>query len=60
MTRKLSIDNCAFFVRHFIEKESLYLIGKAKELEGNFMKTLYGDLPLQKTGEIIVGYDLPH
>jgi len=39
--------------------EFVYLIGKTGTGKSSFMKTLYGDLPLQEgTGEI-VGYDLP-
>ena len=43
-----------------IEKgEFVYLIGKTGTGKSSFMKTLYGDLPLQKGEGNIVGYDLP-
>ncbi|MDX1461763.1 MAG: ATP-binding cassette domain-containing protein [Marinirhabdus sp.] len=43
-----------------IEKgEFVYLIGKTGTGKSSFMKTLYGDLPLQKGEGHIVGYDLP-
>jgi cell division transport system ATP-binding protein len=43
-----------------IEKgEFVYLIGKTGTGKSSFMKTLYGDLPLQKGEGEIVGYDLP-
>ncbi len=42
-----------------IEKgEFVYLIGKTGTGKSSFMKTLYGDLPLQKGQGHIVGYDL--
>ncbi|MDT0556710.1 cell division ATP-binding protein FtsE [Patiriisocius hiemis] len=39
--------------------EFVYLIGKTGTGKSSFMKTLYGDLPLQKGEGSIVGYDLP-
>jgi cell division transport system ATP-binding protein len=38
--------------------EFVYLIGKTGSGKSSFMKTLYGDLPLQKGEGEIVGYDL--
>src|SRR5690606_7081579 len=38
--------------------EFVYLIGKTGTGKSSFMKTLYGDLPLQKGKGNIVGYDL--
>ncbi len=38
--------------------EFVYLIGKTGSGKSSFMKTLYGDLPLQKGSGSIVGFDL--
>jgi cell division transport system ATP-binding protein len=40
------------------EGEFVYLIGKTGTGKSSFMKTLYGDLPLQKGEGEIVGFDL--
>ncbi len=42
-----------------MKKAHVYLIGKTGTGKSSFMKTLYGDLPLQKGEGHIVGYDLP-
>jgi len=39
--------------------EFVYLIGKTGTGKSSFMKTLYGDLPLQEGKGQIVGFDLP-
>ena len=39
--------------------EFVYLIGKTGSGKSSFMKTLYGDLPLQEGYGNIVGFDLP-
>lgn len=39
--------------------EFVYLIGKTGTGKSSFMKTLYGDLPLEEGEGQIVGYDLP-
>lgn len=64
----LSLHNASIFqgenlvlsdVSVSIEKgEFVYLIGKTGTGKSSFMKTLYGDLPLQKGEGTIVGYDL--
>lgn len=64
----LSLQNASIFqgenlvlsdVSVSIEKgEFVYLIGKTGTGKSSFMKTLYGDLPLQKGEGTIVGYDL--
>ncbi|KAA3622993.1 MAG: ATP-binding cassette domain-containing protein [Flavobacterium sp.] len=43
---------------HVKKGEFVYLIGKTGTGKSSFMKTLYGDLPLQKGEGEIVGYDL--
>ena len=40
--------------------EFVYLIGKTGSGKSSFMKTLYGDLPLQEGEGEIVGFDLPN
>lgn len=65
----LSLQNASIFQREnlilsdvsvSIDKgEFVYLIGKTGTGKSSFMKTLYGDLPLQKGEGHIVGYDLP-
>ncbi|MAZ73977.1 MAG: phosphonate ABC transporter ATP-binding protein [Flavobacteriaceae bacterium] len=65
----LSLQNASIFQREnlilsdvsvSIDKgEFVYLIGKTGTGKSSFMKTLYGDLPLQKGDGHIVGYDLP-
>jgi len=64
----LQLENVAIFQRENlilsdvnlkIEKgEFVYLIGKTGSGKSSFMKTLYGDLPLQEGEGRIVGYDL--
>lgn len=67
-TPVLQISNASIFQREnlilnevnvTIEKgEFVYLIGKTGTGKSSFMKTLYGDLPLQKGEGHIVGFDL--
>lgn len=64
----LSLQNASIFqgdnlvlsdVSVSIDKgEFVYLIGKTGTGKSSFMKTLYGDLPLQEGEGTIVGYDL--
>jgi len=64
----LSLQNASVYQREnlilsdvsvAIEKgEFVYLIGKTGTGKSSFMKTLYGDLPLQKGEGTIVGFDL--
>ena len=63
----LSLQNASVYQREnlilsdvsvAIEKgEFVYLIGKTGTGKSSFMKTLYGDLPLQKGEGTIVGFD---
>lgn len=65
----LSLQNASIFQRESLilsdvsvsidKGEFVYLIGKTGTGKSSFMKTLYGDLPLQKGEGHIVGYDLP-
>lgn len=65
----LSLTNASIFQRENLilsevtvsvdKGEFVYLIGKTGTGKSSFMKTLYGDLPLQKGDGTIVGYDLP-
>jgi len=50
----LELKDAAIYQREFV-----YLIGKTGTGKSSFMKTLYGDLPLQEGKGEIVGYDLP-
>jgi cell division transport system ATP-binding protein len=64
----LQLENASIFqgenlvltdVSVLVEKgEFVYLIGKTGTGKSSFMKTLYGDLPLQEGEGNIVGYDL--
>ena len=64
----LSLQNASVYQREnlilsdvsvAIEKgEFVYLVGKTGTGKSSFMKTLYGDLPLQKGEGTIVGFDL--
>jgi cell division transport system ATP-binding protein len=65
----LSLKNASIFQRENLilsdvtvsvdKGEFVYLIGKTGTGKSSFMKTLYGDLPLQEGEGEIVGYDLP-
>ena len=65
----LQLENASIFQRENLILENVtlsvapgefvYLIGKTGTGKSSFMKTLYGDLPLQQGEGTIVGFDLP-